>query len=367
MKKSEVKKRIREGFSELSPDLFESIQNAAKQECLILQETECKTALNQNRSYTKGEKYFHISKYALSFCTCLAVLFLCLLGIHTSDKQYGYLTVDINPSIKIVFNDSCQIKQITGLNQDGKNIIEQLEQKREDTVFDILDDILQKAASESYLKKDGGILVTLCVSGKKQYNDMEEKLGQNMDAVIKELGLSNITTVFWQNEQAGLKSGRELLETKLVEEYDIGEEEARKMSMMELISYCRENTSYSFQYSPQSEKQWKTSVKQKDSMTEEPEKTQQNQTDKASENVRQEPEPVPKNTEEEIPKENLPVQNNIAPQNEQPPAVEQPNIVPEIPEESVPEPVQPEQSPVGNEQLTEETAPEPKVEEEKDV
>ncbi len=363
MKKSEVKKRIQEGFLELPPDLFESIQDAAKQEHLIFEKTELKTTLSKSLEFKakskKDSRRQKIFRYAVSFCACLAVFFLCLFQIQKPGENDRYLIVDINPSIQMVFDDSYKIEKLIGLNRDGKKIVEQLDIKPEETIFYVLDVILQESAAESYLKKDGGILVTLCLPDEKQCEELETKLGQNIDKTLKQTDLSDVTAVFWKSEQTDLQSGRELLETKLAEEYGIDIQKVRQMSMMELISYCRENTSYSFQFSPESERQWKLSTESKENETK---KTKRQMTKPDIESVQpkpdaqSEPESVQENKQED--NFNLPVQKNIELQSEQPPAM-QPDITQEEP---APAMVQPEPDSIQNEQPLVEPSEEPKQE-----
>ena len=71
MKKSEIKKRMQDGFSELSPDMFETIWEAAEEQRCFTSERACQKS---EESFLQTVFIGKISKYAASAC---AVLYCC--------------------------------------------------------------------------------------------------------------------------------------------------------------------------------------------------------------------------------------------------------------------------------------------------
>ena len=189
MNKQEMKKSIQDGFSELSPDMFASILEVAEKENLVqwnmksdpskegaaYQELE-NFDINRISSEHRTNVLRRFSKYALSACACLALICIYIIGISRKDQNEMYLLLNINPSLKVVMNESCQIKDVQGLNEDGVMIAEKLIWNQKESVFDLLDLVLQDTADASYLNEDGGILVTICVSDPHVYEDLENKI-----------------------------------------------------------------------------------------------------------------------------------------------------------------------------------------------
>ena len=204
MRKNEIKRKIQDGFLELSPEIFEAVMDTAKKENLMPLKTEyeekgtdaeirnlenvCKGLGSQNRFW------INFPKYAMSVCTCLLVFFLWVSGIFGGKQEDVFLVLDINPSVQIVMNDSYQVKRLNGLNEDGKEFIKKLEWSKKESVFDLLDLLLQGAVEESFLRDDSGILVTICLSEQKLYEDLESKLGEKIDQKLKEIGVCGVLT-----------------------------------------------------------------------------------------------------------------------------------------------------------------------------
>ena len=271
MNKQEVKKSIQDGFSELSPDVFVSILEAAEKENLIQWKIESAKSEESTDNYNPksieisrkdsgNNALWKYTKYALSACACLALICICIVGILRKDQKEMCLLLNINPSLKIVMNDSCQVIDVQGLNEDGIDVAQKLKWNKKGTVFEVLDILLENTADASYLNEDSGILITICVSNPEIYEELEKKIEVSIDRNLDEMEISDVIVAFHQGKEDLKEDGRKYLETKLIDEYGADMSQIQKMSVAELIRYGREHT-MDLKLTPRSDRQWKEAAK----------------------------------------------------------------------------------------------------------
>ena len=134
---------------------------------------------------------------------------------------------------------------------------------QKESVFDLLDLVLQDTADASYLNEDGGILVTICVSDPHVYEDLENKIGRSIDRKLDEMEIPDVITAFQQGTEDLLEDGRTHLETELADQYGADLAQIQQMSVVDLIRYCRKNTSLDLKLSPHSDQRWNEISEQK--------------------------------------------------------------------------------------------------------
>ncbi len=256
MKKKELKKRIEDGFSQLAPDMFEAVMEAAEEENIVWSQKDSKQLREQEKRGIRP-------RYALSFCTCLAMICMCIFGIFTEKQDHVFMVLDINPSIRVEVNEFRQVESLKGLNQDGKDVVKELKWKKRESVQELLDVLIQDVVEKSYLRDNEGILVTLSASRQDICENLERTLEEGIDRKLTELKVSGVTTAFRQTQNKTEKEGRKMLETELVKCSDLDEEQAQKLSVRELIQYCQDYTSLELKLSEASNKADGTQIQQK--------------------------------------------------------------------------------------------------------
>lgn len=250
MKKKDLKKRIEEGFSELSPDLFEAVWEESRKQEVVWAKAESEEPSAGGKINTG-----RFPRYALSLCASLAVLCLCIFGVLGQKEKSVYMVLDINPSIQIEMNEAHQVKRLKGLNQDGKDVVKELRWKKRESVQELLDVLIQDVVEKSYLRENGGILVTLDAQDKVICENLERTLGEGIDRKLTELKVSGVTTAFQEAPSSSERQGRKLLEAELTKSCGMDEEQVQQMSVMELIQYCQDYTSLELKLSAASEKE----------------------------------------------------------------------------------------------------------------
>lgn len=250
MKKKDLKKRIEDGFSELSPDLFEAVWEESRKQEIVWSEAEPEKPSAGGKFHTG-----RFTGYAWSLCASLAILCLCIFGVLGQKEKSVYMVLDINPSIQIEMNEAHQVKRLVGLNQDGKDVVKTLKWKKRESVQELLDVIIQDVVEKSYLRENGGILVTLAAPDKVVCENLERTLGDGIDRKLTELKVSGVTTAFQEVHGNSERQGRKLLEAELTKSCGMDEKLVEQMSVMELIQCCQDYTSLELKLSTASEKE----------------------------------------------------------------------------------------------------------------
>ncbi len=263
MKKRELIKKIEDGFEELAPDVFEAVTEAGikknadcigteEREVLLWQQTGHAENGNQ-MTFSFGKSYGKWSlKAAFSVCVCLAAVCLCILFGIGEKEDTAYLVLDVNPSIQIEIDASCQVRNLEGLNGDGKEIVDVLEWKENEPVQKVLDGLLESMVEKAYLESGGAILVTLSAAKESFGDNLEREAKSGIGRRLKELDVADVTVAFCQTGTAFGAKGREFLEEQLAAQCDVTIDEVKEMTVGELISYCQEHTKTAVKISEES-------------------------------------------------------------------------------------------------------------------
>ena len=110
-----------------------------------------------------------IYKYA-SIASSIAAAFILIfmyLRVPFYDNVYGYINVDINPSIEFVVDKEFEVLHSKALNDDAKTIAKGLDVKGKD-IYSVINDFMDKCEDHGYIvaKEDNVVLVSASVHDK---------------------------------------------------------------------------------------------------------------------------------------------------------------------------------------------------------
>lgn len=110
-----------------------------------------------------------VYKYA-SIASSIAAVFILVfmyLRVPFYDNVYGYINVDINPSIEFVVDKEFEVLQSKALNDDAKAIAKGLDVKGKD-IYSVINDFMDKCEDYGYIvgKEDNVVLVSASVHDK---------------------------------------------------------------------------------------------------------------------------------------------------------------------------------------------------------
>ncbi|MFE4349407.1 anti-sigma factor domain-containing protein [Peribacillus butanolivorans] len=165
---------------------------------LLTPEGEFLKSKRQERTYEVGEEItfspvkskvtlsfssFHLSfkkKAVLSIASALLILFA-ILPSYSSEHVSAYMTIDVNPSIELELNDHLEVLKLTGLNEDGKLVIDQLKNWKGKEIKTVTNRIVETTKQLGYLKGNKQIVVSTTLL------DKDKKLDKNLKEEIKKI------------------------------------------------------------------------------------------------------------------------------------------------------------------------------------
>jgi hypothetical protein len=172
---------------------------------------------------------FHMNTGIMMKASSVAAAFLVTLGLgfgaYTYSSPYSYVDVDINPSVEITANMYDRIIHVSGLNDDGKQLME-LDSLKNRKLKDGVEAILESAVKKGYLKEEDSNAVLFTVSGKndEKVGSIEKNLHKVADDELDSAGIeSDIevekVTMERHNEaiSLGISPGKLNLIQKLIE------------------------------------------------------------------------------------------------------------------------------------------------------
>lgn len=238
MKKDGFSERIRDGFFELAPDIFDDIAGAI--------ENDDRNGRIINMPDNKKKR--HIYNKTLIRVLCSAAILVLLIGLGvglygTGHENGAYVVVmDVNPSIKFELDESYSVREVTGLNPDGEDIIKRLDWEKNSSVERLIGTVTDRLVSEGYLTENGGILITILKNNKDyDYEQLKEILNSELECDVEKNGVAGIKVAFQSIESKTDKTGREILKENMIKEYNINDKSIDEMNIGEMINYVEDN------------------------------------------------------------------------------------------------------------------------------
>lgn len=177
MKKDEVTTMLRSAVSNAAPDVLDNVLHACDHEKGKVIYMEKK----KNRGFTA------FAAVAAVFVLLIAGIFIAKNnGLGTSSNALAaVVSLDVNPSIELKVDNDEDVISATGLNADGKKVLEGMD--LEDTDLDVaVNAIIGSMLKHGYLSEMQNSIL-LSVSGVEGYdaNALETKLASEVNALLK--------------------------------------------------------------------------------------------------------------------------------------------------------------------------------------
>ena len=178
MKKDEVTTMLRSAVSNAAPDVLDNVLHACDHEKGKVIYMEKK----KNRGFTA------FAAVAAVFVLLIAGIFIAKNnGLGTSSNALAaVVSLDVNPSIELKVDKDEEVISATGLNADGKKVLESMD--LEDTDLDVaVNAIIGSMLKHGYLSEMQNSIL-LSVSGVEGYdaNALETKLASEVNALLKD-------------------------------------------------------------------------------------------------------------------------------------------------------------------------------------
>lgn len=125
--------------------------------------------------------YNNLYKYSLIAATFMLFIFggLQAKAYYT---PYGYLNIDINPSIEVSYNKFERVLGVKGLNDDGSKVISNTENLINDKLEDAVACLVKTANADNYLveKEDNQILLSTYSPDNEESNEVKDKVNKSV-------------------------------------------------------------------------------------------------------------------------------------------------------------------------------------------
>ncbi|MDD2482259.1 MAG: anti-sigma factor domain-containing protein, partial [Lutispora sp.] len=130
---------------------------------------------------------YRTNKYVNAACFMLLVFcsYLFLSFYQENIAAYAYVGIDINPSIEMALNKKGKIINIRGLDEEGKELLEEIDLKKMDSV-DGIKQIIAKTIDMDYLESGDSNKITVYAVMEKENSKGGSELIQKMGKAIKE-------------------------------------------------------------------------------------------------------------------------------------------------------------------------------------
>lgn len=168
-------------------------------------------------------------------------------GVYGYYTPYGYVNVDINPSVEIAYNLYNRVIGLKGLNEDGNILISKMNDYKNKSIENVINKVIDKAVEEAYVKPEEENLILITITEKKDKID-DDKIYQSVDSHIKEkvkntqvVIMEGDTKIYKKASEDKVSPGKLMLINKAIDlNKDIKYEEVANKSVKEIMKMIKE-------------------------------------------------------------------------------------------------------------------------------
>ncbi|WP_427338252.1 anti-sigma factor domain-containing protein [Caloranaerobacter sp. DY30410] len=168
-------------------------------------------------------------------------------GVYGYYTPYGYINVDINPSVEIAYNLYNRVIDLKGLNEDGNILISKIKNYRNKTIENVINEVIDTAVEEAYVKPEEENVILITITEKKDKVD-DEKIYKSVDNHIKQkvkntqvILIEGDTNVYEKARKDKVSPGKLMLIEKAIDlNKDIKFEEVAKKPVREIMRIIKE-------------------------------------------------------------------------------------------------------------------------------
>lgn len=238
------KKKIKNGFDALAPDLFDEI---CEQEVPVVTSQEALFGELEDKNQKKHSHWVLSAAFG-SVCAaavCVAVMFYFMAGGSRMIKSQ--IIIDVNPSIQIALDEGNKVTSVEAANEDAEKIVSQIE--KTDSIQILMPALIQELQNQNYLTKESSeILITYVYPEGKEIPRQQITEAINQYAHEKKLTLTVIQQqvepdpeLIREAEDAGVSLGKYYLINKMEEKDGIDKEKYYDKNISEIISDAKAN------------------------------------------------------------------------------------------------------------------------------
>ncbi|WP_352420811.1 anti-sigma factor domain-containing protein [Proteiniborus sp.] len=168
-------------------------------------------------------------------------------GIYGHYMVFGYVDVDINPSVELSYNLYNRVIGIKGINEDGENLLENVKDYKNKPIQVVVNKVIDSAIKEKYIKANEENTVLITITENK--SEIDKTILEEIDSHIKNSSLSAEVVVmesdkksFEDAKKVKLSPGKlKLIEKAAGGNNKINPAEIKEKSVKEIVNIIKEN------------------------------------------------------------------------------------------------------------------------------
>jgi hypothetical protein len=107
------------------------------------------------------------------------------VGTMTAEA-YAFVSIDINPSVALQVDQRQRVMDVSGLNDDGKQLLQRAHVQKDEPLQSALEEIMNAAVAAGMLPDEDAILISAApASDKDNVSDIEEQAAQSVEHIIE--------------------------------------------------------------------------------------------------------------------------------------------------------------------------------------
>ncbi|NRD78657.1 anti-sigma factor domain-containing protein [Bacillus sp. BRMEA1] len=194
---------------------------------LLTPEGEFLRARKQEQPYVIGEEiYFfpvenqrssrlfqsvrsYLTRPALITAIAMLVFGASIIPMYQNNKAYAYMSIGVNPSIELGINKKMQVINLTAYNNEGKKIISQLKNWKDQDVSNLAESILTKMKNDGYLKNNHQIIIST-VRTDQNDSQADQKLQDNIKQIKTSVNAQNLQLTLYKGTEKDLQEAHKM-------------------------------------------------------------------------------------------------------------------------------------------------------------
>ncbi|NLZ54088.1 MAG: anti-sigma factor domain-containing protein [Thermoanaerobacteraceae bacterium] len=165
------------------------------------------------------------SKKVLALAACVLFMIMTSYGIYGYINPITYVTVDINPSVEFSLNRYDLVRDVRGLNEEGKNIIGDGRKYKNLRLDQALNLLLSSAVKADYLNKDTNT-VMLTVS------NVKDSISSDKKNQLQEIAKTQLAKIIEEEEKNTSSSKQQKSEEFTTESLDAQDTDKRDFKII---------------------------------------------------------------------------------------------------------------------------------------
>ncbi len=199
--------------------------------------------VDDNNKRIRGRIIRRLASIAAAFILLITTGY----GVYGYYTPYGYINVDINPSVEIAYNLYNRVIDLKGLNEDGNILISKIKNYRNRTIENVINEVIDTAVEQAYVRPEQENVILITITEKKDKVD-DEKIYKLVDNHIKQK-IENTEVILIEGDNNIYKRAREdkispgklmLIEKAIDLNKDIKFEEVAKKPVKEIMRMIKE-------------------------------------------------------------------------------------------------------------------------------